>query len=85
MDLHKSYIFAEILADTVHWGVDGMQAEVEIDEYQCTIGLKKPNHEQTSYTDAELQEFEAIIVKNESRKGGLKNSSRANFKWYRKW
>jgi isoleucyl-tRNA synthetase len=41
MDLHKSYIFAEILADTVHWGVDGMQAEVEIDEYQCTIGLKK--------------------------------------------
>lgn len=43
MDLHKSYIFAEILADTVHWCIDGVQAEVEIDEYQCTIGLKKTN------------------------------------------
>ena len=43
MDLHKSYIFAEILADKVHWGIDGMQAEAEIDEYQCTIGLKKTN------------------------------------------
>ena len=43
MDLHKSYIFAEILADKVHWGIDGMQAEAEIDEYQFTIGLKKTN------------------------------------------
>ena len=43
MDLHKSYIFAEILADGVHWGSGGIRAEVEIDDFQCTIGLKKTN------------------------------------------
>ena len=43
MDLHKSYIFAEILADSIHWGSGGIQAEVEINDFQCTIGLKKSN------------------------------------------
>ena len=65
MDLHKSYIFAEILADGVHWGSGGIRAEVEIDDFQCTIGLKNQFMSKTSYTDAELQEFEAIILKNE--------------------